>query len=77
MAVESVSLYCNEGTSDKVYNTAIEKESGGYVVTFSYGRRGGPLKSGTKTNNPVSLDEARVIFNKLVDEKTKKGYNPL
>jgi bifunctional non-homologous end joining protein LigD len=70
------SLWFKEGSSDKVYNVVIEEVqgSGMYVVNFSYGRRGNSLQTGTKTNEPVSFSEAEKIFNKLVGEKTKKGY---
>ncbi len=74
--VESISLYFQAGNSDKVYNASIEETDGKYVVNFSYGRRGSALKSGTKTNSPVYLEDAKLIYNKLVNEKTKKGYVP-
>ena len=75
--VESASLYFKEGSSDKVYNATIEKEDDKYVVNFSYGRRGSALKSGSKTTKPVVLEAAKDIFNKLVKEKTSKGYRTL
>jgi bifunctional non-homologous end joining protein LigD len=46
------------------------------VVIFAYGRRGSTLTTGTKTNVPVDLERARAIFEKLVREKTAKGYTP-
>lgn len=72
--VESISLYFQAGNSDKVYHASIEEVDGKYVVNFSYGRRGSALKSGTKTNSPVLLEDAKLIYNKLIKEKTKKGY---
>jgi len=73
--IEAASLYFKEGSSDKVYNATLEKEDDNkYVVNFSYGRRGSALKSGSKTSSPVSLKEAKTIFDKLVREKTSKGY---
>lgn len=76
VVVQETSLWFKEGSSDKVYNVVIEEVqgSGMYVVNFSYGRRGNSLQTGTKTNEPVSFSEAEKIFNKLVGEKTKKGY---
>lgn len=71
---KSASLYFKEGTSDKVYNATVEDVDGGYVVNFAYGRRGNSLTTGTKTTSPVSLDAATRIFDKLVKEKTGKGY---
>lgn len=70
----AVHLEFSEGTSDKEYNACIDEASGGYVVNFSYGRRGGTLTFGTKTPTPVDLDAAVEIYTKLVDSKTKKGY---
>ena len=75
--VESISLYFKAGNSDKVYNASIEEIDGKYLVNFSYGRRGSALKSGTKTNSPVYLQDAKIIYEKLVNEKTKKGYQKL
>jgi bifunctional non-homologous end joining protein LigD len=77
MLIESASLYYKEGVSDKVYNATIEEENDGFVVNFSYGRRGGALKSGTKTNNPVGLDQAKKIYESLLKEKTGKGYQKI
>ena len=48
----------------------------GFVVEFQYGRRGGHMNEGTKTPRPVSRGEAQKVFNKFVQEKTKKGYMP-
>lgn len=72
--IESIALYFKEGTSDKVYNCTIEEAGSGHVVNFSYGRRGAALTTGTKTSSPVALDKARQVFEKLVKEKTGKGY---
>lgn len=72
--VQSASLYFKAGSSDKVYNATIESEGDGYIVNFSYGRRGSALQSGTKTSSPVGLEKAKDIFDKLIKEKTGKGY---
>jgi len=77
MLVESASLYFKAGASDKVYNATIENIKEGYVVNFAYGRRGSALKSGTKTNSPVTISEAKDIFNKLLKEKMGKGYKQI
>lgn len=74
IALESASLYYKAGSSDKIYNATIEKQDDGYLVNFSYGRRGSALRSGSKTSCPVKLSEAKVIFDKLIKEKTSKGY---
>jgi bifunctional non-homologous end joining protein LigD len=74
--MENITLYFREGSSDKIYQAAIEPKDGGYTVTFAYGRRGSTLSTGTKTQSPVSHDEAKAIYEKLVKEKTAKGYTP-
>ena len=74
---QSTSLFFKEGTSDKVYNVTLEKLDSSeldYVVNFSYGRRGSSLKSGTKTDTPVSFYKASNIYNSLVSKKTSEGY---
>lgn len=73
--LQSASLHCREGNSDKVYQTAIEPNGEGYIVTFAYGRRGNTLTAGTKTNYPVSIAEATKVFDKLIASKLAKGYH--
>jgi bifunctional non-homologous end joining protein LigD len=72
--LQSANLYYKEGASDKVYYATIEDLGGNYVVNFAYGRRGNALKTGSKTNSPTTLVEAKKIFESLVKEKTGKGY---
>ena len=74
--MENITLYFREGSSDKIYQAAIEPKGGGFNVNFAYGRRGSTLSTGTKTQSPVSHDEAKAIYEKLVKEKTAKGYTP-
>lgn len=63
------------GNSSKEYNVEISgNDSDGFVVNFSYGKIGQALKSGTKTNEPVSLESADKIAEKLIKAKMKKGY---
>jgi bifunctional non-homologous end joining protein LigD len=71
---DRVTLYYRAGTSDKVYQAAIEPAGGHFVVNFAYGRRGATLSTGTKTSSPVDYDTARKIHAKLVGEKKAKGY---
>jgi len=76
-AAESITLYYREGSSDKVYQCAIEPKGDDlFVVNFAYGRRGTTLSTGTKTSTPVDYDTAKKTFDKLVREKTAKGYTP-
>lgn len=74
--MENITLYFRQGSSDKIYQAGIVPQDGGYVVNFAYGRRGATLATGTKTQAPVAHDEARRIYDKLIAEKTAKGYTP-
>ncbi|MEM7712247.1 MAG: WGR domain-containing protein [Cyanobacteria bacterium P01_A01_bin.68] len=73
--IKRTTLHYQKDASDKVYEVDLcEVESDKYLVNFRYGRRGANLKEGTKTTQPVALREAQQVFDKLVREKTKKGY---
>lgn len=72
--LETVSLYFRAGSSDKEYHARIAKSGGGYVVNVEYGRRGSSLSTGTKTKSPVDYAAALRVFQKLVSDKTSKGY---
>ena len=74
--MEQITLYYRQGSSDKVYQASILPTGDGYVVQFSYGRRGTTLQTGIKTQRPVGYEEAKKILGKLVAEKTAKGYSP-
>lgn len=76
MTKESVTLFYREGSSDKIYAASIEEAPGGFLVNFQFGRRGSTLQTGTKTAKPLPYDDAKKIFDKLVREKTAKGYKP-
>lgn len=70
MSIEkSFALACRSGSKDAVYNIQVVKREGGYTVDYQNGRRGGTLTSGTKTKEPVSLEAATKIFDKVVKEK--------
>jgi len=73
--MQSESLYYREGSSDKVYHVQLQAEGQAYVVNFQYGRRGSSLQSDTKTRNPVSLEQAQAIFDRVIKEKRAKGYS--
>ena len=75
-AIAQTSLYYSEGSSDKEYHAEIVEVTGGNVVNFRYGRRGSALTAGTKTSAPVDFAQAKKIYDKLVKEKTSKGYTP-
>ncbi len=68
-------LHFQSGKSDKVYEVEVcEHSDGAYLVNFRYGRRGTTLREGTKTPSPVSLEKANQLFEKLMEEKKRKGY---
>ena len=71
---ERVTLYYREGSSDKVYQAAIEPDGNQFVVNFAYGRRGSTLTTGTKTSSPVDYETAKKIHTKLIGENKAKGY---
>lgn len=75
--IESIELRYQEGSSDKVYKASVEQAEAGYVVNFAYGRRGSTMNTGTKTQEPVTLEEAQKVYSKLVKSKTAKGYRAL
>ena len=76
MKTESITLYFKQGTSDKVYKASLEEINGQYLVNFAFGRSGSTLKTGTKTQTPIAYEKAKKIYDKLVNEKSAKGYVP-
>jgi len=76
MKSENTTLYFREGSSDKVYQACLEQKNGAWVVNFAFGRRGATLQTGTKTTTPIPFERAKDIYDKLVSEKTAKGYTP-
>jgi bifunctional non-homologous end joining protein LigD len=72
--IESIGLFFREGSSDKVYNASIVKnDDGTYSVPCSWGRRGSTPQYGNKADR-VDLDTAKKAYDKVVKEKTGKGY---
>jgi hypothetical protein len=66
-----------EGRTDKLYEVDLcEVGPGRYVVNFRYGKRGGALKEGSRTESPVALAEATRAFDQLVASKIEQGYRP-
>jgi len=74
MKQEEVTLYYREGSSNKVYRAELKQKGAGWVVHFAYGRRGSTMSTGTKTSAPTEFEKAKKIYDKLVAEKTGKGY---
>jgi bifunctional non-homologous end joining protein LigD len=75
MSSVTATLYYKDERSDKVYQATVAQQAGGFVVTFAFGRRGGPLTPGSKTPSPVTKEAAEKIFVKLLAEKKAKGYS--
>jgi len=73
---ERITLYYRQGNSDKIYQASLDPKDGGFVVNFAFGRRGSTLQTGTKTSQPLDYAAARKIYDRLVGEKTAKGYTP-
>ncbi|WP_088240393.1 HEAT repeat domain-containing protein [Calothrix rhizosoleniae] len=76
--IKKTTLHYQQGSSDKVYEVDLcEITPGSYVVNFRYGKRGANLKEGAKTTKAVTLVKAQQVFDKLVAEKTNKGYQDI
>jgi predicted DNA-binding WGR domain protein len=66
--------------SDKVYEVDIvragpdPKSKNTFHVLYGFGKRGKTLKISHKTQKPVSLKDAEMIAQKLLDDKMKGGY---
>lgn len=75
-ASRSSFLYFTGQGSDKVYQVHLRPKDDGWVVDYGNGRRGGTLSTGTKTSSPVAYEAALKIYDKVVKEKTSKGYTP-
>jgi len=73
---QSSFLYFTGQGSDKVYQVHLRPKDDGWVVDYGNGRRGGTLATGTKTSSPVDFEAALKIYEKVVKEKTSKGYTP-
>ncbi len=73
---EQITLYCREGSSDKVYQASIEPQGELFVVNFAHGRRGATLQTGTRISSPVDYDTAKGIYDNLIREKMGRGYTP-
>ena len=76
MQEESVHLRCKQGSSNKVYNAELVQTIDGWMVNYSFGPYGKPLRAGSKTRNPEDYDKAKKIYDTLVRSKTSKGYSP-
>lgn len=76
VVIRRITLQCTTGGSDKEYiiELAEETKNQDYLVNFAYGRRGGTMKSGTKTPRATTWGNAMKILVALQNEKIGKGY---
>ena len=75
--VKSIELFFQEGSSDKLYHATLVVEADGtHSVEVAWGRRGANLNTGKKAVH-VTLAEAQKIFDRVVREKTNKGYQEI
>ena len=72
-----ITLHYREGSSDKIYQASLVDVGGLFEVRFAYGRRGNALTTGKKTMQPVPKAEAMRIWDRLIAEKMKKGYQEI
>jgi len=73
MQTEKADLYYQQGSSDKVYHLQLEGEQNQWSVQAQWGRRGSTLQSDTKASG-VRYEEAKRVYDRILREKTGKGY---
>lgn len=66
-------LWCQKGTSDKVYDIVVLASDGGYEVTARWGRRGCTMHEQTKWTG-VARTTAVDVFERLIACKVRRGY---
>lgn len=72
-----ITLHCQEGNSDKVYQVILTPAGGGWLVNTAWGRRGSTMSTGTKTKaGPVPYAQARKIYDATVKGQLDKHYHP-
>ena len=73
MQPERAELYFQQGSSDKVYHVQLEGAQDQWSVQAQWGRRGSALQSDVKVSG-TSYEEARRVYDRILREKTGKGY---
>jgi len=73
MQTETIELFFQQGSSDKVYHLQLKSLEGKWSVHAQWGRRGSALQNDVKTNG-VAYEEAKRVYDRLIREKTGKGY---
>ncbi len=70
---ETIELYFQQGSSDKVYHLQLESVEEQWSVHAQWGRRGSALQSDAKVSS-VAYEEAKRVYDRIIREKTGKGY---
>jgi bifunctional non-homologous end joining protein LigD len=73
MQPEQAELYFQQGSSDKVYHLQLEGAQDQWAVQAQWGRRGSALQSDVKVSG-TSYEEAKRVYDRILREKTGKGY---
>jgi bifunctional non-homologous end joining protein LigD len=73
MQPERAELYFQQGSSDKVYHLQLEGAQDQWSVQAQWGRRGSALQSDVKVSG-TSYEEAKRVYDRILREKTGKGY---
>lgn len=73
MTIAQTSLWYIGGSSDKVYVLTVTHDNGNYTVHAEWGRRGKTRQSQTK-GTFQNRGSAMVLFNEILESKTRKGY---
>jgi len=73
MQTERAELYFRQGSSDKVYHLQLENTQERWSVQAQWGRRGSALQSDIKVSD-TNYEEAKRVYDRLLREKTGKGY---
>src|SRR5437016_14616702 len=73
MQTERAELYFQQGSSDKVYHLQLEGGQDQWSVQAQWGRRGSALQSDVKVSS-TSYEEAKRVYDRILREKTGKGY---
>jgi bifunctional non-homologous end joining protein LigD len=73
MQTERAELYFRQGSSDKVYHLQLKNVEEQWSVQAQWGRRGTALQSDVKVSN-ATYEEAKRVYDRILREKTGKGY---
>ncbi len=73
MKILCTELRCQNGNSDKEYIVSLVQEGESFSVQTRYGRTGNAKNEGF-SKHANSISNAIIGFNRIVNEKKKKGY---